>query len=456
VGRKETKAAMKVFLLLAVLQLASSASLRGPSDGERGGDVELQALEDQLLAAGGDQGHHHTDADHHRDETHARSQAQTREFAEPAKSETADGTGKPVSDAPREVTLRKRPSKAYDAIHDRTKRSAQPLLPPEQVSLNCREVVAVGVKDPYTCAKLAVGSQLPGNPSTYGVSTDSAGDVLGADGRVIFADPMGDFSTGPRLNLTKAPGRCRFDPYKAGVDPSTACLCVATAATCTSNRDGCYWFEDTKTGNKECISNAERFYDHLYMLLHKRGKKDFAINIRYGATPARGSLPMGPLGPQIIGQGNPSPTYAMNPDGTASPVPATPYPVDPFYGTPFQSNPMPSPYGMMPQPGSPMPYGMMPQPGAPMPYGMMPQPGSSMPYGMMPQPGAPLPYGMMPQPGSPMPYGVMPQTGPPMPYGMMPQPGSPMPYGMMPQPGSPMPSFGMASNSANGMAQVAT
>jgi hypothetical protein len=39
-------------------------------------------------------------------------------------------------------------------------------------------------------------------------------------------------------------------------------------------------FEDKKTGNKECISNAERFYDHLYMLLRKRGKKDFAINIR--------------------------------------------------------------------------------------------------------------------------------------------------------------------------------
>ena len=57
------------------------------------------------------------------------------EFAEPAKSETADGTGKPVSDAPREVTMRKRPSKAYDAIHDRTSRSAQPLLPPEQVKL---------------------------------------------------------------------------------------------------------------------------------------------------------------------------------------------------------------------------------------------------------------------------------------------------------------------------------
>merc|ERR1712029_1083657 len=34
------------------------------------------------------------------------------------------------------------------------------------------------------------------------------------------------------------------------------------------------------------------------------GKKDFAIKIRYGATPARGELPMGPYGPAIIGGGS--------------------------------------------------------------------------------------------------------------------------------------------------------
>ncbi len=38
--------------------------------------------------------------------------------------------------------------------------------------------------------------------------------MIGPDGNVIFADPMGAFSTGSNLDLAKAPGRCRFDPYK--------------------------------------------------------------------------------------------------------------------------------------------------------------------------------------------------------------------------------------------------
>jgi hypothetical protein len=41
--------------------------------------------------------------------------------------------------------------------------------------------------------------------------------VIGPDGNVIFADPMGAFSTGSNLDLAKAPGRCRFDPYKVGI-----------------------------------------------------------------------------------------------------------------------------------------------------------------------------------------------------------------------------------------------
>merc|ERR1711936_1428582 len=50
-------------------------------------------------------------------------------------------------------------------------------------------------------------------------------------------------------------------------------------------------------------NRAERFYYLLGKLLKKRGKKDFALKIRYGATPARGQLPMGPFGPAIIGGG---------------------------------------------------------------------------------------------------------------------------------------------------------
>jgi hypothetical protein len=306
----------------------------------------------------------------------------------------------------------------YEALHNRERRSPTQDLPPEQVSLNCREVVAVGVKDPYTCAKLGQGT-LPGDASAYGVSADSSGQVIGSDGKVIFADPMGAFSTGVKLDLAKAPGRCRFDPYKAQVDPSTACLCVATVDTCKKNREGCYWFEDKKSGNKECISNAERFYDHLYMLLNRRGKKDFAINIRYGATPARGALPMGPLGPQIIGQGNPSPTYAMNPDGTASPVPVDPNAGLPFsYGIPLAglpANQATPPYALMP-PMSGFPMAMDPSvyggqggfPGYGMPsalpgYGMPSYGGApSMPgYGMPSMPG----YGAPTMPG----YGAPPQ-----------------------------------------------
>merc|ERR1711874_777469 len=51
-------------------------------------------------------------------------------------------------------------------------------------------------------------------------------------------------------------------------------------------------------------SNSERFYGILQKLLLKRGKKDFAIKIRYGATAARGKLPLGPWGPSIIGHGD--------------------------------------------------------------------------------------------------------------------------------------------------------
>ena len=40
--------------------------------------------------------------------------------------------------------------------------------------------------------------------------------------------------------------------------------------------------ENRKTGFSECISKAEKFYNQLYELLRRRGKKSFAIKIRYG------------------------------------------------------------------------------------------------------------------------------------------------------------------------------
>merc|ERR1719419_1281370 len=56
----------------------------------------------------------------------------------------------------------------------------------------------------------------------------------------------------------------------------------------------------------------------------REGKKSFAINIRYGATPARGNLPYGPWGPAIIGYGNPSPSQQIGLFRRRGPGPARP------------------------------------------------------------------------------------------------------------------------------------
>jgi len=107
-----------------------------------------------------------------------------------------------------------------------------------------------------------------------------------------------------RRNTDKdAPGHCRWDAYMANVNIAEACVCPATETTC-SKRGQCYWYKDPNSPFKECISQSERFYNMLHRLLIRRGKKDFAIKIRYGATPARGKLPLGPWGPAIIGQGH--------------------------------------------------------------------------------------------------------------------------------------------------------
>merc|ERR1711874_630808 len=83
-----------------------------------------------------------------------------------------------------------------------------------------------------------------------------------------------------------------------------ACMCPATELTCRAERPQCHWYKDPNSVFKECMGNSERFYGMLQKLLLKRGKKDFAIKIRYGATAARGKLPLGPWGPSIIGHGD--------------------------------------------------------------------------------------------------------------------------------------------------------
>merc|ERR1719435_882763 len=186
----------------------------------------------------------------------------------------------------------------------------------KQVSTNCRTVVAININSPVVCSKMKLGNLLKFNaafPPMWGHRTNKEGteqielEGEGSDPNWVNTDSMGQSS----VDLENLPGKCRFDPYRAMVDPNSACLCVATQETCTKNRDGCYWHEDPDTHYKECISKAERIYNQLYALLSKRGKKSFAINIRYGATPARGNLPYGPWGPAIIGYGNPSPSQQI-------------------------------------------------------------------------------------------------------------------------------------------------
>merc|ERR1712168_115975 len=186
----------------------------------------------------------------------------------------------------------------------------------KQVSTNCRTVVAININSPVVCSKMKLGNLLKFNAAfspMWGHRTNKEGteqielEGEGSDPNWVKTDGLGQSS----VDLENLPGKCRFDPYRAMVDPNSACLCVATQETCTKNRDGCYWHEDPDTHYKECISKAERFYNQLYALLSKRGKKSFAINIRYGATPARGNLPYGPWGPAVIGYGNPSPSQQV-------------------------------------------------------------------------------------------------------------------------------------------------
>jgi len=184
-----------------------------------------------------------------------------------------------------------------------------------QVSTNCRTVVAANVNDPWMCSRIKLGDLLEFDPvvsPTWGQKVDT---LESEDSASAYES---DLDT---TEISEAPGRCRYDPYRARIDPNSACLCVATRNNCEYGRDGCCWHEDRKTGYSECISKAEKFYNQLYELLRRRGKKSFAIKIRYGATGARGELPLGPHGPAIIGMGNPTPskTYGVYKNGGGSP-----------------------------------------------------------------------------------------------------------------------------------------
>merc|ERR1719402_266714 len=113
-------------------------------------------------------------------------------------------------------------------------------------------------------------------------------------------------------------GFCRWDAFRANTDVKSACMCPTSMNTC-AKRPNCFWYEDPNSPFKECISNSERFYNMLHRLLVRRGKKDFAIKIRNGSTPARGQMPFGPYGPSIIGAGNPNPTSMFGVYGHKNP-----------------------------------------------------------------------------------------------------------------------------------------
>jgi len=154
---------------------------------------------------------------------------------------------------------------------------------------------------------VATPTEAPGTPN--------AGDQpAGANLNGAKQNPTLEHADKP-LNPDNLPGACRWD-YQRSNQGLSACLCPATKQTCSLDRKACYWYKMPeekahKLANQgvvyipthACINSAERFYFLLAGLLKKRGKKDFAIKIRYGATPARGQLPLGPYGPAIIGGG---------------------------------------------------------------------------------------------------------------------------------------------------------
>jgi len=156
---------------------------------------------------------------------------------------------------------------------------------------------------------VAKPTEAPGVPNVGQAGVPDDANLYGAK-----QNPTLEHADKP-LNPDNLPGACRWD-YQRSNQGLSACLCPATKQTCSVDRKECYWYKMPeekahKLANQgvvyipthACINSAERFYFLLAGLLKKRGKKDFAIKIRYGATPARGQLPLGPYGPAIIGGG---------------------------------------------------------------------------------------------------------------------------------------------------------
>merc|ERR1719295_566953 len=170
-----------------------------------------------------------------------------------------------------------------------------------KASMDCRFEVNTYAKDPEECSKI--------------------------EEKDYNADPLFD-----NPHKTSSRGACFWDFELAKLEGgANACLCPRKEKGCKTAKQ-CYWFkyktpdhskksdkrdgrdkyygrgkkdrhEDKEVEAGVCMHNSERFYNLMAQLLAKRGKKQFALNIKYNSAPARGKLPYGPHGPAVIGFG---------------------------------------------------------------------------------------------------------------------------------------------------------
>jgi len=123
------------------------------------------------------------------------------------------------------------------------------------------------------------------------------------DARKCNAVKLRDFEPDFDMDDPNKKAFCRWDMSFADKNQKQqGCLCPRTKSKC-SKKNQCYWFKpkNQEEGNDaECVHNSERFYNILSHLLRKRGKKDFALKIKYSSAAAKGELPYGLFGPAIF------------------------------------------------------------------------------------------------------------------------------------------------------------
>merc|ERR1712079_271627 len=93
------------------------------------------------------------------------------------------------------------------------------------------------------------------------------------------------------------------EPEDIITDATVNCRNTGSSKGACEESKQCYWLEKSKFEGK-CIHQTERLYNALYKKLHKRGKKDIAIQVFYKSRPAKVKLPHGLYGPHIIGAFN--------------------------------------------------------------------------------------------------------------------------------------------------------